>query len=87
MVRSAAALLASLLLFAIPLTAFSQDSCTWNGANGDWETACNWSCGLVPGAGDEAVISSGSATLSSPAEVAELTLGPSGSLDGAATRA
>jgi hypothetical protein len=33
-------------------------SCSANG-NGDWETPGNWSCGHVPGAGDDAMIAAG----------------------------
>ncbi len=35
---------------------------TWIGGSGDWDTAANWSTGLVPGGGDDVVINSGSPT-------------------------
>lgn len=60
--------------------------CTWTGGAGDWETASNWSCGVVPGPDDTATINDLSAevTLNSDAEVATLNL-DSGTLTGSGT--
>ena len=46
--------------------------CTWNGTTGDWADPSRWSCGAVPGAGDTAIITSGTVTVSSDATVGSL---------------
>jgi hypothetical protein len=48
--------------------------CTWNGTTGDWNFAANWSCGAVPGASDEAIISSGTVNVTEDASVGSLTM-------------
>jgi len=49
--------------------------CTWNGTTGDWSDPSRWSCGVVPGAGDTAIVASGIVTVSSDATVGSLQLG------------
>ena len=34
-------------------------TCTFTALNGDWDIATNWSCGAVPGCGDEIIIPAG----------------------------
>jgi hypothetical protein len=50
--------------------------CTWNGTAGDWNVAANWNnCnGVIPGASDEAIISSGTVNLTEDASVGSLTM-------------
>ncbi len=50
-----------LLLFCI----LNNDlqAATWTGGSGDWHVASNWNTGVVPGAGDDVVISNGSPTI------------------------
>ncbi len=78
----------TIVLFQTALLFFSFShkvqaaTCTWNGSSGNWNQAANWSCGYVPGVGDEAVISSGSVNMTADAVVGELTLS-GGTLTGA----
>jgi len=45
-------------------------SISWKGANGNWNTAANWSSNTVPGAGDDAVLgSSGAISITVPFSV------------------
>jgi hypothetical protein len=45
----------SIIIFAATIT--------WNGTNGNWNTAANWSTGTVPTANDDVVISAGTANI------------------------
>src|SRR5690606_480794 len=72
-----------LLALLLAPAAAAQDVCAWNGGAGDWETASNWSCGVVPGPGDDVTIGTGTVTLNEPTSVATLTLyGSAARLDG-----
>ncbi|TXI77148.1 MAG: S-layer family protein, partial [Dokdonella sp.] len=44
------------ILLAFPTQQALAANCTWNPDTGNWATAVNWSCGIVPGAGDNATI-------------------------------
>ncbi len=50
-------------------------SYTWNGGNGDWSVAGNWTPAGVPGGSDTATINSGAASLAGGIEVDTLNLG------------
>ena len=50
-------------------------TCTWNGSNGNWSDAAKWSCGLVPGAADTAIINAGTVTVSVPTTIGTLAFG------------
>jgi hypothetical protein len=62
---------------ALRLTNASSGAvCSWNFlATGDWSDASKWSGGVVPGAGDTAVITSGTVTVSADTTVGTLQLG------------
>ena len=48
----------------------------WLGSvNNNWETAGNWSCGLVPGSASNVIINGGSVQLNSNVTINTLTLG------------
>jgi len=80
--QSVASMLAVILVMA---GAAHAETVTWTGAvSSDWFVAGNWEPAVVPGAGDTAVITSGSAVLSGNATVAKLTL-HAGAVDGAGT--
>ena len=64
--------LAALLVFLAP-TAHAL-GCTWLGGNGDWGTASNWSCGVVPDSDDDVTITSGTVTVGFSPTVLSLTL-------------
>lgn len=54
---------------------FTPIAFTWtNLAGGDWNVAANWTPNLVPGSNDIVVIPSGTITLNTPANCAEITL-------------
>ena len=77
------ALLGTLLLLLVaPST--SAATCTWNGSANPWATASAWSCGAIPGPADEAILASGTVTLSGAATVRALTQ-TGGTLDGDGT--
>ncbi len=44
------------LLAALGATPASAANCTWNPASGNWGTAADWSCGVVPGINDDATV-------------------------------
>ncbi len=43
------------------------DTCTWDGSTGSWNDGARWSCGHEPGAGDTAIINSGTVDLTAAA--------------------
>ena len=45
---------------------------TWIDGTGDWNTAGNWSTNSVPGPGDDAVISFGTVSLTTPVAVGSI---------------
>ncbi|EXI69311.1 MAG: hypothetical protein AW08_00520 [Candidatus Accumulibacter adjunctus] len=47
------------ILLAFPAQQALAANCTWNPATGNWATAGDWNCGLVPGAADNATIAVG----------------------------
>ncbi len=51
-----------ILLLAIPTIGKSVD-CLWFGGAGDWGDPLNWDCGVVPGIGDKAFVTSGTVVL------------------------
>ena len=58
-------------------------SCAWDGTSNDWSAStAHWSCGAIPGAGDDVTINSGTVTLSSDQSVTNFTLTNSGAIDG-----
>ncbi len=67
-----------LFLAAILFFSFSQHVqaaiCTWDGSTGNWNDPNKWSCGYVPGVGDEAVLNNGTVNMTADAVVGELTL-------------
>ena len=66
--------LMTILFFSSPHTVQAA-ICTWTGGSGNWNEAANWSCGLVPGSGDDAIINNGgTVTLTANASVSSLTL-------------
>ncbi|HUG13092.1 MAG TPA: LEPR-XLL domain-containing protein, partial [Opitutaceae bacterium] len=42
----------------------TEATMTWLGGSGEWSNGANWSGGIAPGAGDTAVVSSGTVTIS-----------------------
>ncbi|HUG09427.1 MAG TPA: LEPR-XLL domain-containing protein, partial [Opitutaceae bacterium] len=42
----------------------TEATMTWLGGSGEWNVGANWSGGIAPGAGDTAVVSSGTVTIS-----------------------
>jgi hypothetical protein len=69
-------------LFLLPSHHAQATVCTWNGTTGNWNDSTRWSCGDVPGVGDEAVINNGSVSVTADAVVGTLTLA-GGELTGA----
>ena len=70
--------LAALLAMAVTPTRFAlaSSSCTWTPTSGDWSTAGDWSCGVVPNGPnqDSASIASGkTVTVSAPQSIFTLT--------------
>ena len=59
-------------------------TCTWDGTTGDWSDSTRWSCGAVPGVGDDAIINGGTVSVNSAATVDNLSL-TNGTLQGSAT--
>ena len=55
-------------------------TCTWDNSTGNWNDQTHWSCGSVPGAGDTAIILSGTVNLNIPVTVDTLTMDHSGVL-------
>ena len=53
---------------------------TWNDGTGNWTTDVDWTPAGAPGAGDDAVISFGTVSLTTPVTVGSITLNPSGTL-------
>jgi hypothetical protein len=49
------------ILLAFPAQQALATACTWNPASGNWATAGNWSCAIVPGINDDALIAAGNA--------------------------
>ncbi|MEM7787418.1 MAG: T9SS type A sorting domain-containing protein [Bacteroidota bacterium] len=74
--------LALVLLLALP--ASGQTVYTWGGGSGDWFSESNWSPSGIPGAGDTALITSGSPEVSRDTTVATVEFGGA-SLDGDGT--
>ncbi len=64
----------SILFILFTYAATAQTTYTWNGGSGDWNVASNWTPVGVPGAGDNAVINSGTVTLTTDVTVAGLEL-------------
>ncbi|MBL8359401.1 MAG: choice-of-anchor D domain-containing protein [Rubrivivax sp.] len=54
--RNALATSIALALAAWPAVTPHAASCTWLPTSGNWGAAANWSCGIVPGAADDATI-------------------------------
>ncbi len=50
-------------------------TCTWDGTNGNWTDLARWSCGLVPGAADTAIINGGTITVDAPTTIGTLLFG------------
>lgn len=70
---------ASTLLLAVPAQAAT---CDWTGnLDTNWSTSGNWSCGKVPGLGDDVSVF-GEVDLDVAASVRTLTLGPGGIISG-----
>ena len=67
-------------LAALPARDAAATNCTWNPATGNWGTAGNWSCGIVPGAGDSATIAV-TRTVTIDTAQSILTLGNAGSVN------
>ena len=62
------------LLLGLPAPCAFAANCT-SVANGTWNTATNWSCNLVPGAGDNVTIGNGdTVTVTAPASAASITI-------------
>ncbi|HTP07619.1 MAG TPA: hypothetical protein VMP08_05170, partial [Anaerolineae bacterium] len=57
------------------LAAPSASTCTWSGSNGNWSDSTKWSCGLVPGAADTAIVNSGSVSVDVPSTIGTLLFG------------
>jgi len=55
-------------------TATAQTTYTWNGGSGDWNVATNWTPVGVPGAPDNAIINSGTVTLTTNVTVTGVEL-------------
>ncbi|WP_287460336.1 hypothetical protein, partial [Accumulibacter sp.] len=47
------------ILLAFPAQQALAANCNWTPASGNWATAADWSCGIVPGAADNATIAVG----------------------------
>jgi hypothetical protein len=71
------------ILFFLSPQRTQAASCTWIVSSGNWNEASNWSCGVVPGPGDDAIINNGGTiTLTENANAGSLTLS-GGTLTGA----
>ncbi len=72
---------------ALALAAFAQPAlaanCTWNPATGNWSSASDWSCGIVPTGGpDTAIIGGGKmVTVNSAQSILNLTNAGSVNID------
>lgn len=57
-----------LCLVFISQNLFSRESnapllaCNWAGINGSWSNTANWSCGIIPGTGDDVAINGGTSS-------------------------
>ncbi|MCZ2292522.1 MAG: hypothetical protein LC125_11300, partial [Burkholderiales bacterium] len=59
--RKTALALAALLALGLARSPDAQAAaCTFNPASGNWNVAANWSCGSIPGAGDNATVGASS---------------------------
>ncbi|MCM8613460.1 choice-of-anchor D domain-containing protein [Accumulibacter sp.] len=67
------------ILLAFPAQQALAANCTWNPATGNWATAGNWNCGIVPGAADNATIALGKTVTVNTAQ-SILNLGNAGSV-------
>ncbi len=76
----------SLLLFAFASApaVSGQTVVAWAGGSGSWQTSANWTGGNVPGSGNAAQLSAGTASLDANASVVNLLLA-GGTLAGAST--
>ncbi|MEF8754510.1 MAG: choice-of-anchor D domain-containing protein [Accumulibacter sp.] len=68
------------ILLAFPAQQALAANCTWNPAAGNWATAGDWNCGLVPGAADNATIAVGKTVTVNTAQ-SVLNLGNAGSVN------
>ncbi len=61
----------------LPAAVAASDAatCTWDGTNGNWDDSARWSCGLVPGAADTAIINGGTITVNVPTTIGTLLFG------------
>jgi GEVED domain len=68
--------------YKIYINAYTCPVNTWTGLGGDnnWETAGNWSCGLVPGIHSNVVINNGNVVISSNVTVYSLTVHPAATI-------
>jgi len=63
--------------------AINASNCIWLGTTDDkWSTPSNWSCGMVPGSGDTVLIDEGIVQLDVNAEVMQIPIALTGSLQG-----
>lgn len=63
--------------------AINASNCIWLGTtDNNWSTATNWSCGMLPGSGDTVLIDSDIVILDVNAEVMQITISLTGSLQG-----
>jgi fibronectin-binding autotransporter adhesin len=63
-----------LLSFTLYFPFLTAAQCTWNSTNGNWSDAAKWSCGHVPLASDNTVISAGTVTLDVAPAVNDFTI-------------
>jgi hypothetical protein len=63
-------------LSSFAVVATTMSTCIWNGGDGVWENAGNWSCNAIPGSGDDATIATAGSNVSvnSAVTVHDLTL-------------
>ena len=58
--KSALALAAMIVAGVAPSQQAMAANCTWNPATGNWSSASDWSCGIVPTGGPDTAIIGGS---------------------------
>ncbi len=59
----------------LQLEPYGGADCQWLGGNSDFQTPSNWSCGIIPGPSDAAIILSGTPSISAPTTVGRLLIG------------